>query len=126
MTDDSRAHFLLAGDTADLAALRGISVRLPVDAYGQIFVEVASPAMVEPIDCPPGIAVTWMLRPSGADAGTRIAPAVDAWVAEWITGTGADTPMPYVIWVGCSSSRAVRELLRDLRTRIDDLHLHQG
>ena len=37
--DSRRAHFFLAGD---LVALRGITGTLPVDAYGQILIEVDS------------------------------------------------------------------------------------
>ena len=120
------AHFLLAGDSGDLAMLRGITGKLPVDAYGQILIEVTSPAHIEEWDAPPGMLVTYLLRSPDQHRGQRIADAVDAWVAEWIPTDGRADDLPYVLWVGCSSSGPVRELLRDLNDRIEDLHLHHG
>lgn len=124
--DSPGAHFLLAGDGSDLAMLRGITNKLPVDAYGQILIEIASPAQVEEWDAPPGMLVTHLVRHPAQHRGQRIADAVEAWVAEWIPTDGHADDLPYVLWVGCSSSQPVRHLLQDLSERIEDLHLHHG
>ena len=124
--DSPRAHFFLAGDGDDLVALRGITGKLPVDAYGQILIEVDSTTYIHDWPAPDGVVVNWLVRGPDMDNGDRIAAAVDAWVTEWIIGSGSDTEMPYVLWVGCSGSIAVQHLLRDLSDRIDDLHLHHG
>jgi NADPH-dependent ferric siderophore reductase len=125
------AHFLLVGDGADLGTLRGIVDRLPVDAYGQIFVEVATRAQVRRWDVPAGMTVSWLRRDRVASLlgglaprGELVARAVTAWVAEWIPEERSDRALPYVLWIGCSASDQVDRLYRHLARRFGNLHLH--
>jgi NADPH-dependent ferric siderophore reductase len=58
---DPRASFhLLAGDTSALPAVAVVLERLPEDARGHAFVEVAGPDDRVPLTAPPGVEVTWV------------------------------------------------------------------
>ncbi len=122
------SHFLLVGDSTDIGTLRETVRRLPVDGYGQIFVEVASQMQVEQWSVPCGISVTWLCRDRRADAlvprGELVVRAVDAWVAEWMPAPGDEQEVPYILWIGCSSSDRVDRLYRELSDRIEHAHLH--
>jgi NADPH-dependent ferric siderophore reductase len=111
-----RPTVLLLGDSTDLAELDVILSTLPRDAYGQVFVEVASAVQVECLVTPARVAVTWLVRETEAGMTTRgelLVRAVDGWLTEW--APAMDTRS--IVWVGCSSRpdiadryRAVREL----------------
>lgn len=125
------AHFLLVGDSADLPALRGIVSRLPVNAYGQVLVEVATGMQIQPWELPERMTLTWLRRDRMAGVLGGLAPrgelaarAVMAWVAEWIPEQHRDHELPYILWIGCRASRQVDHLYRHLRERFDHLHLH--
>jgi NADPH-dependent ferric siderophore reductase len=73
---DPRASFhLLAGDTSALPAVAVVLERLPEDARGHAFVEVAGPDDRVPLTAAPGVEVTWVHQ--GDDApGARLVEAV--------------------------------------------------
>lgn len=121
--DPTRPRFLIAGDATDLPQIREMLGRLPVTAYGQVYVEIASPIQVERWRVPEGMAVTWLRRDlasleSGATVprGELIRRAVTGWVSEWLPEGGADDPC--VLWIGCATSPRVDDLYRELTTRL--------
>lgn len=89
---------------------------LPADAYGQVYVEVASSVRVEPLARPARVAVTWLVRdPDGATGprGELLVRAVDGWAAEWMTA-----PDPRrVVWIGCAAGPEIAERYRRLRAQ---------
>ncbi|WOF23712.1 SIP domain-containing protein [Microbacterium betulae] len=128
-----RPHFLLVGDSTDLPAIRRMLERLPVAAYGQVFVEIASRVQIQRFEVPEGVSLTWLLRDGVGDgAARRMAPrgecvvrAVHAWFDEWMFEGGQQAPR--VVWIGCSASPRVSRLHRELRARFpllggDDRH----
>lgn len=125
-----RAHFLIAGEGSDRAAVRGAIERLPVDAYGQVFVEVASGIQVERWPTPRGVSITWLFRDAAAARGrpavrgALIERAVTAWVAEWMPGPASGREIPYVMWLGCASSTRIDQLCERLAWSFDHVHLH--
>lgn len=131
MKPEAAAHFLLVGDAGDLPTLRVIVARLPVNAYGQIFVELAADERAEPWEVPGQMTVTWLRRqrrPPGSSRhvhrGEPVARAVMAWVSEWIPDPYPESELPYVLWIGCSASSHVDRLHRHLSRRFENLHLH--
>ncbi len=127
---EPRAHFLLAGDSADRVALRDAIGRLPVDAYGQVFVEVASEIQVESWDAPAGVAIAWLPRDAAAARGALSARgallerAVLAWVAEWMPENPKAHALPYVMWIGGAANERIDRLCEKLAWRFDRVHLH--
>lgn len=124
------AHYLLVGDSADLGVLRDLVEQLPLDSYGQIYVEVASRVQVERWDVPPGMSLSWLRRDRTESLlgglvprGELAARAVSGWVAEWMP-EGEDPAHPHVLWIGCSASEHVDRLYRDLARRLDRSRLH--
>lgn len=126
--DEPAAHFLLVGDSSDLPSLRGIISRLPVDAYGQVFIEVAAALQVQALDAPERITVTWLCRDRTAGRlpprGALAARAVIAWVAEWVTEGDDEHELPYILWIGCPASEQIDRLYRHLAHRFGNLHMH--
>lgn len=125
------AHFLLVGDSADLATLQGIVARLPVNAYGQIFIEVASELQIQNWRVPTGMTVSWLCRDRAssvvgavAHQGELVARAVSAWVAEWMPERHGSQASPYVLWIGCAASDHVDGLYQELAHRIEHAHFH--
>ena len=125
---DSRAHFLIVGDATDLPMLRGILSRLPADAYGQVFVEVATAVQIQDWEAPADVSVTWLVRerlrhplPPRGDLATE---AVIAWIAEWMPEEQGLHAVPYVLWIGCSMNPQMDRLYRELDERLDGVHLH--
>jgi len=108
-------HVLLLGDSADIPVLRDMVRRPPVDAYGQVVVELASRVQAEPWRPPRGVSLTWLcrdraLRERGgmAPRGTLAAAALAAWVAEWVPDD--DTAVaPSLLWIGRSLSARLAE-----------------
>lgn len=131
-----RAHFLLAGDDADLRALRQAIDRLPVDAYGQVFVEVASAVQIEQWCLPDRLSIAWLVRGAigPADRSGRVDPiergallerALSSWVGEWMPAEGQRArEIPLVMWIGCASSERIDALCDRLAWRADHIHLH--
>ena len=126
----SRAHFLLAGDGSDIPTIQTTLQRLPVDAYGQVFLEVASPFRYQPISAPEGIGITWLFRDPGdgiqnpvAPRGERLVEALQGWLAEWMPEWHLPED-PLVLWIGCCDSPLVDEFYVALRTERPQLHLH--
>lgn len=126
-----QAHFLLVGDASDIPAIRDILLRLPVDAYGQVFLEVGSVIRIQRLPLPEAMSVTWLRRDersSVVDAvpprGELVTRAVSAWISEWMPEDLCEHATPYVLWIGCSASERVDRLYEELQTRMPDLHLH--
>lgn len=126
---DSDAHFLLAGDSTDLRAMRDAVNRLPVNAYGQVFIEVASAVQIQRWDAPSGITVTWLCRDESSGPTSRVAPrgelvarALSAWLSEWTPENHTDRDRPHVLWIGCCASEHVDRLYRELASRIPHRH----
>ncbi|GGA69053.1 hypothetical protein GCM10011490_19490 [Pseudoclavibacter endophyticus] len=117
-----RTHFLIAGDSVDLPLVAGIVSRLPVDAYGQVFVEVEHSAQVEVWTLPDNVAISWFVR-DGADGiaprGERLAAAVRGWMAEWMPEAEGAREAPSVMWIGCSASEKIGDLADDLSRRFE-------
>jgi NADPH-dependent ferric siderophore reductase len=109
---------LLAGDSADLRDLRALTASLPADAYGQVYVEVASALQIEPLATPVRVAVTWLVRESGSGViarGALLTAAVDAWIDEWMPeGVRADRR---IAWIGCSAAPRLADRYRELQER---------
>jgi NADPH-dependent ferric siderophore reductase len=106
---------LLLGDSADLAELDVILATLPRDAYGQVFVEVAAPVEVERLATPARVAVTWLVRETDAGLcarGELLVRAVDGWLTEW--GPAMDGRS--IVWIGCSTSPAIADRYRAIRS----------
>lgn len=120
-------HFLIVGDSTDLPLLRHMLGRLPVDAYGQMFIEVATAVQVHDWAGPDGLAVTWLVRERSRrfrPRGEAAAQAMLAWVSEWMPEDQDAHSAPYVMWIGCSMSTVMDRLYRQLGDRLDHLHLH--
>ncbi|WP_336632872.1 MULTISPECIES: SIP domain-containing protein [unclassified Microbacterium] len=121
------SHFLIAGDITDLSLLHQLVGRLPVDAYGQVFIEASDDVQIRPLPAPPGLVVHWLVddaSPLGLPRGERAAQAVMAWVSEWMPEETATHLTPYVMWIGCSTSTVMDQLYDRLGDTLDDLHLH--
>ncbi|MFF2050467.1 SIP domain-containing protein [Leifsonia sp. NPDC058194] len=114
------AHFLLVGDETDLPVLQPLVTRLPVDAYGQIFLEVGDgmDAMIWPV--PPGIQLTWLPRGDGlAVRGDLAMRAVSAWIDEWMPESMGEEQAPFVMWLGCRGNAGADRVFSDLGARIE-------
>lgn len=130
--EQHRTHFLLVGDDDDIPMIRAILGRLPVDGYGQVIIEVSTPLIVEWIDAPVGVAITWLYRHTGHDVFGPAQPlgalawrATRAWLAEWMPGDTRDAA-PLVVWMGCARSKHIDALYWELRTTVPGLHLHHS
>jgi len=109
---------LLAGDSADLPDLLALASTLPADAYGQVYVEVASAVQIEPLPTPARVAVTWLVREHDhgiAARGALLAAAVDGWIAEWMPAGVRDDRR--IAWVGCAAAPRIADRYRLLQER---------
>ncbi len=105
---------LIAGDSHDLAAIRGICTRLPWDAQGTVLIEAAARIQIRHIDVPEGVSVRWLLRGDGIQArsrGERLAGAVHAWCVEW---TCSEPPEQWTVWLGPHTPPRVAQMARSL------------
>jgi len=109
---------LLAGDSTDLRDLRALAATLPADAYGQVYVEVASPVQIEQLVTPVRVAVTWLVRERDTDIAVRgelLTAAVDAWIDEWMpAGVRNDHR---IAWIGCACAPRIADRYRTLQER---------
>jgi len=120
-------HFLLVGDETDIPLLRRLLEQLPVNAYGQAFIELTTPALPTSLDAPEGLTVTWLppsVREPFSRRGDAAASAALAWVAEWLPDETCTHDAPYVMWIGCSTSNVMDRLRGELGDRLERLHLH--
>lgn len=109
---------LLAGDSADLRDLSALAATLPADAYGQVYVEVASAVQIEAMPTPVRVAVTWLVRESAtgvAERGVLLTAAIDAWIAEWMPAGERNDGR--IAWVGCSAAPHIADRYRLLQER---------
>jgi len=127
------AHFLLAGDSADLPRLQQAIERLPVDAYGQVLIEIAAPIQVRRLPVPERMSVTWLCREYAGGRHGRLRPrgelladAIRAWVAEWMPDDRVERGLPTVLWIGCPGNERVTALFDELAHRFDHVHPHLG
>ncbi|MFJ8688604.1 siderophore-interacting protein [Micromonospora wenchangensis] len=88
-------RLLLAGDETAVPAISAILERLPLDARGEVLLEVPDPADVLPVSAPPGVTVSWLAR-AGGGHGSRLLPAVAAAAQRLLARTGA-TPAEAVV-----------------------------
>jgi NADPH-dependent ferric siderophore reductase len=95
---------LLAGDETALPAITQILSAMPAGRRALVFLEVASPLEMRPVECPAGVHVTWLCRGD--------APAGGGVLREAIARTGFPPGRPYA-WLAGESS-AVVELRRHL------------
>ncbi|HWL02307.1 MAG TPA: SIP domain-containing protein [Microbacteriaceae bacterium] len=124
--DDEASRVLIAGCAADLPAIQRILRELPTMAYGQVYIEIASPVQARRWPVPDGVIVTWLRRDlqeqeSGAalPKGELLARAVSAWMSEWLP---ADDPVvPGFVWLGGATSPRVDELYETLSRRLDPM-----
>jgi len=128
LTVDGKAHVLLAGDSRDIPAIRRLVASLPMNAYGQVFVEIVADVQRELLLAPPGVQVSWLLRDrnrSDSDprhmalSGELVARAVRAWANEWMPEADFDETHHYVLWIGCTANARVHGLFRELSEALD-------
>lgn len=126
-SESAPTHFLLAGDSSDLPLMSHILRRLPVDAYGQVFIEIDAARPIEFLETPEDLTVTWLHRDMHdpmARVGEAAADAVLAWVSEWVPEHREAHSAPYVMWIGQSMSRVMTQLSDHLGDRVGALHIH--
>lgn len=113
---------LAAGAVSDLPALRAWCDALPVDSYGQVFIEVFSPIQIEDLHAPVGLNVTWLCRElldSVAAPGTRpahgeaLVAAADAWLNEWYR-PASGIERHFTMWLGAHSTEVVHNYWKHL------------
>jgi len=121
-------RFLFIGDGHDLPVIDGMLQRLPVDAYGQVIIEVASEIQIRALRAPVGIGVTWLCRdrPRGFDEpivprGELAARALNAWIAEWMPEQPTGAVEPFVMWIGATTSPRMTAVYAELSDRLDHL-----
>lgn len=73
-------RILIAGDESALESIREITAGLHPKTRGQVFVEVASAADIQPIQGPGRVSITWLVR----DRGQSLRRSVDAWLSEML------------------------------------------
>lgn len=100
---------LLAGTESDLDEIRAVVATLGDRAAGQVFVEVATAADIDPIATPERVTVTWLARDvrtgemgSGLPCvpGQALGRAVRAWVGEMSTGEFEFDGDDVCVWLG--------------------------
>jgi NADPH-dependent ferric siderophore reductase len=77
-------RLLIAGDESSLPAIRTLLATLPERARGQVFVEVESAELIDPLLGPGRVMVCWIVR----DRGQSLTRSVDAWLSEMLPVDG--------------------------------------
>ena len=78
-------HLLVVGDETALPAIARLLEEFPVDARGQVFVEIADSVHIQSVRELPGVSITWLPRPEAEPGITSLLlDAVRA--AEWSDG----------------------------------------
>lgn len=95
-------HVLLACGVEDVEALRAQLADAPVDAYGQVLVELPAHDAMPDLDLPWRFTAYRIVRDPHAP-GAALVAAVDAWTAEWMPGDRSPLN-PGTIWVGAGVS----------------------
>ncbi|WP_216586194.1 SIP domain-containing protein [Streptomyces brasiliscabiei] len=96
---------LVAGDDTALPAIGRLLDELPPDARAQVFIEIAEDAHRQELREPPGVDVTWLVRPD-ATTGT-VSPLTEAVRgARWWSGQA-------FVWLA-GEHKAVRDIRRHL------------
>tara|TARA_B100000408_G_scaffold71527_1_gene54778 strand:- start:919 stop:1293 length:375 start_codon:yes stop_codon:yes gene_type:complete len=114
--------FLFAGDSSDVPYVQATLERLPVDAFGHVFLEVATSIQIQSLRRPEGMSVHWLCRTDvGVDAtmsprGARLEAATRAWLSEWMCGSDSG---PRIIWIGATTIPAMSRLH-------DEIHHHHA
>lgn len=117
---------LIAGGVEDLPEITRMLEDLPVNAYGQVFVEAALPEQVRSLPAPGRVTVTWLLRSARrsavsslvfADHGEALAEAVTGWAAEWCV---ADCEPRTTVWIGCVDSPWVERARSVVQIELDE------
>lgn len=103
--------YVLAGDETGLPAIARIVEKLPVDAQGMAFIEIATPSEEQCLRHPPGIHLHWLHR-NGAPAGTTSLLQDALRGLLWPEDLGK-----VFFWGGCEYE-AFRKIHRMLRTEI--------
>lgn len=122
-----RTHYLIAGDSIDLPLLEDMVSRLPINAYGQVFVEIEDENQVQQWALPENITVTWLVRDEEdvmTPSGELLAGAVTAWAGEWMPDDETAHESPFDLWIGCLTSERVGALSRELAHRLEALSAH--
>lgn len=101
------AFYLVAGDMTALPAIAANLRRLPAEARGQVFLEIASDEDRQDLPCPAGLAITWLVNAHPGAAPMLLAEAVRSKALPLPDGTYA--------WAACefSAMRALRQVLRE-------------
>lgn len=108
--------FVLAGDETALPAIGRFLEELPAGLPAQVVVEVAGPQDEQDLLVPPGVELTWLHRPAGAEPGTttllqdavRALPWPEGDVYAWMAGESTAARDVRTHW------RSERRVPRDL------------
>jgi NADPH-dependent ferric siderophore reductase len=97
-------RYLIAGDETTLPAIARILEMLPVDARGDVFVEVSEAADTLPLALPAGVTLTWLKR---CETPLPLEQVID-------TCLRSIDAEPVCLWVGCEAevARRIRSKLR--------------
>ncbi|MGX1933799.1 hypothetical protein [Microbacterium resistens] len=130
-TDHDREHYVLAGVGTDVPFLNRLLGALPLDGYGQVFIESAGPMTLRGWPGPPGlmpIQVRQDLAPARDGRlprpGEVLADALGSWAEEWLPEPGTRRPLPFTLWIGAAGHPAVDRLCARLTREHPWLHLH--
>ncbi|MET0828739.1 MAG: SIP domain-containing protein [Microbacterium sp.] len=128
---DYPVHVMIAGDTRDLPAIRGLIARIPDDAYGQIFLEISAAIQIEHLVVPPGVAVNWLPRDASVRAASGLPPrgemvlaSLRGWIAEWLDLDELDHAH-FMVWIGCGDVPAVGSFYSEVDSLLHR-HTRQG
>jgi NADPH-dependent ferric siderophore reductase len=58
-------YYLLFGDPSAMAALASVLAKLPADAIGHAFIDIADHSEIQPLRHPPGVQLHWLTPGSG-------------------------------------------------------------
>lgn len=95
-------HVLVAGSESELPAIEALLLLLPSTAYGQVLVETGPRQAALSVDAPPRVTMTCLERAPGEEPGVLLAPAVHAWLAEWMPHE-PDPARAVTVWIGSSA-----------------------